>query len=47
MGTDFLNRMKKSFHRALDRGEVALRTPTLARPRNSSRNPMPRCALAP
>ncbi len=29
MGTDFLNRFKKTFHRALDRSEVALRTPTL------------------
>lgn len=33
MGTDFLNRMKKSFHRALDRGEIALRTPTLLMPK--------------
>lgn len=29
MGTDFLNRMKKSYHRLLDRRAIALRTPTL------------------
>lgn len=29
MGVDFLNRMKKSYHRSLDRRAVALRTPTL------------------
>ena len=29
MGTDFLNRMKNSYHRVLDRRAVALRTPTL------------------
>jgi hypothetical protein len=32
MGTDFLKRINKSFHRALDQGEVALRTPTLLTP---------------
>jgi hypothetical protein len=32
MGTDFLKRMSKSFHRALDQAEVALRTPTLFTP---------------
>lgn len=32
MGTDFLKRIGKSFHRALDKGEVALRTPTLLTP---------------
>ncbi len=29
MGVDFLNRIKKSYHRALDRRAVALRTPTM------------------
>jgi len=29
MGVDFLKRVGKSFHRALDRGAVALRTPSL------------------
>ena len=29
MGVDFLKRANKSFHRALDRREVELRTPTL------------------
>jgi hypothetical protein len=29
MGVDFLKRIGKSFHKALDRGEVALRTPNL------------------
>lgn len=29
MGTDFLKRVGPSFHRALDRREVELRTPTL------------------
>ncbi len=29
MGVDFLKRIGRSFHKALDRGEVALRTPQL------------------